>query len=407
MRQQREQSGYIFEAFDAFHVRYWLAYNDLPADEKEKIARKCELKNKPLPTRVQKSKRLCDVDKQHKERTSKSVRELAQKMMDEVNGLKPGEPILPDLTLAEYWKKHYLPWATDRNGDGRANLKPSTLHGYKQVFHQHLSKLGAQPLKGITTPIGTKFLTQMASDGQGERTISHAKWVASGVYKIAIAQGFAVSNPWSGAQCLVKTASPAKGEAYTLEEALQMIDAVERADAKLALALACFDGVRKGEIQVLCWEDFLPDGRIWIHRAMSRTEVQDDTKNTKARVVPTIEPVKSLLQAWRDMSGTPSKGWLFPNGAHNPMSLDSMAQRLIIPKLTNGLRWKGWHAGRRGCSTILTELTGDALAARDILGHSTTKITEEHYIGQIPEAGRKGMAKMEERLKALMTKAQQ
>ena len=56
MRQQREQQGHVFEAFGAFHVRYWLAYNDLPADEKEKIARKCELKNKPLPTRVQKSR---------------------------------------------------------------------------------------------------------------------------------------------------------------------------------------------------------------------------------------------------------------------------------------------------------------------------------------------------------------
>jgi hypothetical protein len=46
-------------------------------------------------------------------------------------------------------------------------------------------------------------------------------------------------------------------------------------------------------------------------------------------------------------------------------------------------------------------LTGDALAARDILGHSTTKITEQHYIAPIPEAGRKGMALLEARLKTL------
>ena len=84
------------------------------------------------------------------------------------------------------------------------------------------------------------------------------------------------------------------------------------------------------------------------------------------------------------------------------MSLDSMAQRIIIPALkTKGIEWKGWHAGRRGCSTILTELTGDALAARDILGHTTTKVTEQHYIGDIPEAGRKGMAALEAKLKSL------
>lgn len=393
MRQQREQRGHIFEAFDAFHVRYWLAYNDLPADEKEKIARKCELKNKPLPTRVQKSKRLCTKEGKYKESTSKPVRDLAQKVMDEVNGLVPGEPILPEMTLSEYWEKHYLPWAS-------TNLKPSTLHGYKQVFHQHLSKLGKQPLKGITTPMGTKFLGQLAEDGQGERTITHAKWVASGIYKIAVAQGFAASNPWPAAQCLVKTANPEGTEAYSVTEALNILTLLDRVDVKLAFALACFVGMRKGEIQVLKWEDFV-DGEVRIERAMSRTEVLESTKTGKARRGLIIEPVKSLLQQWREMNGNPTSGWLFPNSAGNPISLDSMAQRLIIPKLNNGLRWKGWHAGRRGCSTILTELTGDALAARDILGHSTTKITEQHYIAPIPEAGRKGMMKLEQRLKSL------
>lgn len=398
MRQQREQRGHIFEAFDAFHVRYWLAYNDLPADEKEKIARKAELKNRPLPTRVQKSRKICEVDKQHKDVTSKSVRDLAQKVMDEVNGLKPGEPILPEINLAEYWEKHYLPWA-------ETNLKPSTLHGYKQVFHQHLTKLGKQPLKGITTPMGTKFLGQLAEDQQGERTISHAKWVASGIYKIAVAQGFAASNPWPAAQCLVKTENPSDTEAYSVTEAVGILGVIDRTDAKLAFALACFLGIRKGEIQVLKWEDF-SSGEVKIVRAMSRNTVLDETKTGKARRGLVIEPIKSLLQTWREMWHNPTTGWLFPNAANHPMSLDSMAQRLIIPKLNNGLRWKGWHAGRRGCSTILTELTGDALAARDILGHSTTKVTEQHYIAAIPEAGRKGMALLEARLKSLKEKKQ-
>jgi len=385
---KREQVGYLYKSFGGWHVRYWVAYNDLTADVKEKITRKCDLTNKPLPTRVQKSKRLCDGDV-----SRKAARELAEKQMDEVNGYVPGETILPDLTLAEYWEKHYLPWAT-------TNLKPSTLHGYKQAFNQHLKPhFRNTPLKDITTPSATKFLGQLADDEQGERTISHAKWIASGIYKHAIATGFASHNPWPDAQCLVKTQPPTKGEAYTITEALGMIAAVDRVDAKLALALACFVGMRKGEIQVLRWEDFVGDG-VRIERAMSRTEVQDETKTGKARMGLMIEPVKSLLQLWREIWHNPTSGWLFPNGAKKPMSLDSLAQRVIIPKLTNGLRWKGWHAGRRGCGTILTELTGDALAARDILGHSTTKITEQHYIAPIPEAGRKGMMRLQEELKA-------
>jgi integrase len=387
---RREQKGHLFKAFGGWHVRYWVAYNDLTADEKEKITRKCALNNKPLPSRVQKSKRLCDGDVNRK-----TARDLAEKQMDEVNGYVPGETILPVLTLVDYWDKHYLPWAT-------ANLKPSTLHGYKQAFNQHLkARFRTTPLKDITTPSATKFLGQLAEeDAQGERTISHTKWIASGIYKHAIATGFAAHNPWPDSKCLVKTQPPTKGEAYSMAEALAMIEAVDRVDAKLALSLACFVGMRKGEIQVLRWEDFVGDG-VRIERAMSRTKVQDETKTGKARMGLVIEPVKSLLQQWREMNCNPSTGWLFPNGAKHPMSLDSLAQRVIIPKLPDGVRWKGWHAGRRGCGTILTELTGDALAARDILGHSTTKITEEHYIAPIPEAGRKGMAKLEARLKEL------
>ncbi|HEX6822687.1 MAG TPA: site-specific integrase [Candidatus Sulfotelmatobacter sp.] len=387
---QREQTGHLYKAFGGWHIRYWVAYTDLPEDEKEKITCKCDLSNKPLPSRVQKSKRLCDGDVNRK-----AARDLAGKRMDEVNGYVPGETIPSDLTLGAYWDKHYLPWA-------ETNLKPSTLHGYKQAFSQHLKpKFGNTPLKEIKTPSATKFLGQLAEDEQGERTITHVKWIASGIYKHAIATGFAKDNPWPDAQCLVKTQPPKKGEAYTIDEALAMIEAVDRIDAKLALALACFVGMRKGEIQVLRWEDFVGDG-VRIERAMSRTEVQDETKTGKARMGLVIEPVKTLLEAWRSMwPNKPTSGWLFPNGAKKPMSLDSMAQRLIIPKLNNGLRWKGWHAGRRGCSTILTELTGDALAARDILGHSTTKITEQHYIAPIPEAGRKGMALLEARVKLM------
>jgi len=77
----------------------------------------------------------------------------------------PGETILPDLTLVDYWDKHYLPWAT-------TNLKPSTLHGYKQAYNQHLKpRFRTTPLKDISTPSATKFLGQLAEDRQGERTI--------------------------------------------------------------------------------------------------------------------------------------------------------------------------------------------------------------------------------------------
>ena len=38
--------GYLYRVFGSWHVRYWVAYNDLPDDEKQKIKEKCDASNK-------------------------------------------------------------------------------------------------------------------------------------------------------------------------------------------------------------------------------------------------------------------------------------------------------------------------------------------------------------------------
>lgn len=54
---KREQKGQLFNRYGGWHVRYWVAYNDLTADEKEKIKTKYAAKQQDPPSRVQKSKR--------------------------------------------------------------------------------------------------------------------------------------------------------------------------------------------------------------------------------------------------------------------------------------------------------------------------------------------------------------
>jgi hypothetical protein len=65
----RYQSGYVYEASGVFFVRYYEAYQDLPAAERAKIAEKATAKGKPLPTRVLTSHRLCSKDDRHHSRS--------------------------------------------------------------------------------------------------------------------------------------------------------------------------------------------------------------------------------------------------------------------------------------------------------------------------------------------------
>src|SRR6476469_8956716 len=101
----RYQEGQLRKRFGAWHLVYY-------ATEKG--------------TRKQKSHRLCD-DKQK----SSTVKQLRDEFLrTHVNvGIEREGP----MGVVEFWDGVYLPFIESNN-----NVKPSTLHGYKQVWNQHL-----------------------------------------------------------------------------------------------------------------------------------------------------------------------------------------------------------------------------------------------------------------------------
>ena len=107
----RYQSGHIYEASGAFFVRYYVS----------------EIVD-GRPTRVQRSYRLCSKDDKHHSRTCKAVKQKSAEHMETVNA--NAAPV-NDQTVATFWEKTYLPFAEE-------NLRASTVHGYKQIWGQHL-----------------------------------------------------------------------------------------------------------------------------------------------------------------------------------------------------------------------------------------------------------------------------
>jgi hypothetical protein len=146
----RYQRGYIYEAFAAFHVRYRL---------EEIVAGK--------PKRKQRSQRLCTKGKGLTP-ASKSVRRLCDEFMAAVNAQVPGKPQAADLTVVGFWEATYWPFV-------QAECKPSTIHGYSQVWEQRLkAHFGTMTLSEYRTHHGSVFLTSLNND-LGHRTIQHIK----------------------------------------------------------------------------------------------------------------------------------------------------------------------------------------------------------------------------------------
>jgi integrase len=364
------QQGYVYKASGAWHLRYYTT---------ERV--------KGIPVRVQKSRRVCDL----KGHSKSDAKRLAAPFLAELNTeLNPDAAL--DLTVSEFWDSTYEDFIV-------ANKRASTVHGYRQIWKQHLKpQLGDRMLKEYRTVDGTNYLTALARTDLRLRTVQHVQSLASGLWSHAVAIGKAESNPWRDAKILGKVKGEGDTPHYTLEEAENIVSAlVEHVDAQLIFALAFFTGMRPGEIGALKWEDF-DTGFVHVRRAIGRGVVDEPKTKKSVASLPLIAPVKIPLRLWRAKSGNPASGWVFPNGAGKPTDLRSFTDRVIKPTLeVKKIEWKGLYAGRRGAATILRQLTGNSTAGKELLRHSRTETTEAHYEKAVPEVLISGMRLLEEK----------
>lgn len=375
----RFQQGYVYEASGSFFVRY----------------NRTEIVNGQAK-RVQRSHRLCFRDGRHTSKTCKPVRQLAAEFMAEVNS--QSAPVNPanDQTVYEFWETTYLPFTEE-------NLRHSTVHGYNQIWNQHLKgHFGETLLKDYRTASASLFLTTLAKT-LGRHTIQHIRSLASGIFSHAVNVGVIDGNPWHDCKVLGKTIEPGETAHYTLEEAENIVTAlVDHVDAQLMVCLSFFVGLRPGEIQGLRWEDFdtVPDANgIWwvqIRRAVVRNRVGETKTKGSVASLPLVAPVLIPLTLWHQRRNRPTEGWVFPNSKGKPVDLRSVVARKIVPTLERkNIPWKTLYAGRRGAATILTQLTGDALAAKELLRHKNIAVTTDKYVKRIPEALLKGIKLLE------------
>jgi integrase len=366
------QQGYIYKAFNAWHLRYYTTGTV-----------------KGVKVRVQKSRRICDT----KDHSKSDAKRLAAPFLADLN-----EPVAADATVdrdttvSEFWEKVYEPFIVE-------NKHASTVHGYCQIWKQHLKPhLGDRTLKEYRTPMGTVFLTGLAKKLRFY-TVQHIRSLASGIFSHAVAVGAVESNPWHDVKILGKVKGKGTTPHYTLEQVEDIVSALaDHPEAQLIVCLAYFAGLRPSEIGALDWTDF--DAQcVHVRRAIGRGVVGDTKSEKSVRSVPIIAQVRIPLELWRKKRGMPTQGWVFPNSQGKPVDLRKLTDRVIVPALeANKIEWRGLYACRRGFATIITELTKDrGLAASQALGHSDPKVTLAHYIKPIPQETIEAMKMLEER----------
>jgi integrase len=210
------------------------------------------------------------------------------------------------------------------------------------------------------------------------------------------------ANPWRDAGSLTTAKKPEATHAYTLEEVESISNAlIDHPPAQIIFCLAAFLGLRPGEIAGLKWNDISQeDGNTWLHvrRSAWRGIVGTTKTDESVASVSLIEPVKSMLEAWKVQSG--GGEWVFPNRNNEPLDMSSFAQRVIAPILkAHGVKFCGLYAGRRAAATLLVQLTGNAVAAQYVLRHRNLATTTAFYAKPVQSAALEGLRLMEDLLK--------
>ena len=341
------QHGSIRARRGQWELRYWTT----------------ELDGKGRPIRRQRSRKLADVDDDH--RSVKDVEDDAARVLVGVN--RNASPNA-SLTVRDFAEHHFLPFVAGRR-------RASTAKFYRDLFKNHIvPRVGNVRLRDFRTYHAQQVLD--AAD-LSRASVQRIKTGLTACFGHALRLGFLEEggNPAREARAEGKR-SNTDLPACTLEEIFNMLGHLSE-PARTLVAVAAFAGLREAELRGLQMEDY--DGAfLYIRRSVWRTSVNETKTPAAEGSVPVIRPLRKMLDEHKQRTGR-NTGWMFAGAKKNfSLNLDNLVKRTIRPAL--GDRWKGWHALRRGLATNLFRLGVPAEVSQIILRHEDVATTQRHYI---------------------------
>jgi len=217
--------------------------------------------------------------------------------------------------------------------------------------------------------------------------------------------------------------------AYGLAE-IKSILAVLPEPARTVVLTAAFTGLRKSELRGLTWADF--DGEtLTVRRSVWNSTVAEPKTRRSRSPIPVVKQLADALAAHKKRADKLAQPDLpiFQAGNGQPLNLDNVARRVIIPALSPCAvckkqesehkpeghlferdaslpGWHGWHAFRRGLATNLHSLGVDGKTIQAILRHSTLALTMNIYVKSVSESQTTALDSLSEKFDLCNAKVQ-
>lgn len=299
-------------------------------------------------------------------------------------------------TWLEYWLEEEI----------RPHVKESTYVVYRGQIERHiLPAIGNEPLGGVNRQSMKKLYQNIL-----DKNISYATSHSICKRFIAALQSAYESNLIHEVPAIPfkkKNETKKKAKFMTIHEQKTLEKKLDETKKKdLAILLSLYSGLRVGECSALKWEDFdqLEKGMRITHTVQrihdygntnNKTTLLYSKPKTQAsvRFIPLPEFMIRLLSNLKKKHEGTEANFMF---GVKERPIDPRVLQYHIEKITKSLKIKGvhFHTLRHTFATRFMERGGDILALKELLGHTSAKLTMDWYGHSTNEHIQQSMKKM-------------
>jgi integrase len=329
-------------------------------------------------------------------------------LTEQLAHLQQGSYVEPSrITVAQYLREDWLPTQATR-------LKPSTLKGYTDIVEgrivPHLGGIRLAQLTGgqiarMYAELRTSGSRRPGADGLSERSLKHTHTTLHKALADATKRRLIQRNPADD----VDSPKPRNIEmkVWAPAEARAFLDHVANHRLRAGFTLALANGLRRGELLGLRWDDIdLDAGVLAVRRARVAAGYkvhEGDPKSGRARVLHLDDGMVAELrrhrrvqreermaagEAWRET------GYVFTSEDGTPLHPQTVAWHFEKAVKASGLPAIRFHDLRHTCATVALSAGVHPKVVQEMLGHSSIAITLDLYSHVVPGMQREAAAKI-------------
>ncbi len=320
------------------------------------------------------------------------------------------EPV--KMTVAVYLREQWLPVQ-------ELALKPSTFAGYRDIVEGRIiPNIGGVRLAQLTGGhVATMYATLRATGnrrgknpgttGLSERSMKHTHTCLHKALEDAVEAGFIQRNP-AHTKALAPKPRATEMQVWSIDEVRTFLAATDGDRLHAAYVVALANGLRRGELLGLRWDDVdLEAAKLSVRRA--RVDVGYDVHegapktDRSTRMLDLDEGVVAALRAHRRRqledrmawgAAWTDTGYLFTLEDGTPMHPQTFAWQFGKAVRAAGVTAIRPHDMRHTCATIALRQGVAAKVVQEMLGHSSISITLDLYTHVVPGMQREAAAKI-------------